>query len=146
MTNDISATALSIIEENAEIVSDALEFDDVDHPKHYNSHPSGIEPITVARYLSGDWFNVFKYVFRADLKDGLKDVRKAIWYAKDSMANNLPMLSPYWKNPQDQLVAQIIEHETDPHRIAFFTAIRRGQQVSALTALHLIESNWPVDD
>ena len=47
--------------------------DAVNHPKHYNGHPSGIECIDVG--------NAVKYIWRADLKnDAIEDLEKAAWY------------------------------------------------------------------
>lgn len=55
----------------------------VEHPKHYNSHPSGVECITVAQHHSFNVGNVFKYLWRAGLKGEateLEDLRKARQY------------------------------------------------------------------
>lgn len=60
----------------------------VNHPKHYNSHPCGLEVIEVTNYLYS--FNlgcVFKYVVRADHKDGLQALKKALWYADEETRN-----------------------------------------------------------
>ena len=54
--------------------------DAVNHPKHYNSHPSGVECITVAEHMSFNVGNAIKYLWRADHKNGLEDLRKAAWY------------------------------------------------------------------
>jgi hypothetical protein len=54
--------------------------DNVNHPKHYNSHPSGVECITVAEHMSFNIGNAIKYLWRADHKNGLEDLRKAAWY------------------------------------------------------------------
>ncbi len=55
---------------------------DVDHPPHYNSHPSGVECVTVAEHWSFNLGNALKYMWRAGLKtpDAGKDLRKAAWY------------------------------------------------------------------
>lgn len=64
----------------------------VEHPKHYNLHPSGIECITIARHYCFSIGNAIKYLWRAGLKkeQGLddktkeiEDLEKAIWYIKD---------------------------------------------------------------
>lgn len=52
----------------------------VDHPKHYNCHPSGIECIQITEYMGFCLGNAIKYIWRADLKNGLEDLEKAIWY------------------------------------------------------------------
>lgn len=61
----------------------AEQFDSVNHPKHYNSHPSGIEAITIAEHFSFCLGNVVKYIFRAGLKENnttLVDLKKAKFY------------------------------------------------------------------
>lgn len=52
----------------------------VDHPRHYTSHPSGIECIAVVEWMSFNCGNAMKYIWRADLKGGIEDLRKAAWY------------------------------------------------------------------
>lgn len=53
----------------------------VDHPEHYNSHPSGIECIDVVEHMSFNVGNAMKYLWREGLKDNsIEDLRKAKWY------------------------------------------------------------------
>ncbi len=54
--------------------------DNVNHPKHYNSHPSGVECITVTEYMNFNVGNAIKYLWRSDHKNGLEDLKKAQWY------------------------------------------------------------------
>lgn len=64
--------------------------DNVNHPKHYKSK-SGLEAIDVIRAftedLSGmeavDTANAIKYVLRWKHKNGVEDIKKAIWYLND---------------------------------------------------------------
>ena len=49
-------------------------------PRHYRSHPSGVECIQVTEHMSFCLGNAVKYVWRADLKNGLEDLEKARWY------------------------------------------------------------------
>ena len=42
--------------------------DSVNHPAHYNSHPSGIECIEIARHHNFNIGNSIKYLWRAGLK------------------------------------------------------------------------------
>ena len=37
----------------------------VDHPPHYNAHPSGVECITVIEWMSLNVGNAVKYLWRA---------------------------------------------------------------------------------
>jgi hypothetical protein len=55
--------------------------DSVNHPKHYTSHPSGVECLDVAEHLSFCLGNAIKYIWRCDLKgNALDDLRKARFY------------------------------------------------------------------
>ncbi len=54
--------------------------DTVNNPKHYNLHPSGIECIQVVEHMSFNVGNAMKYLWRADHKNGLEDLKKAAWY------------------------------------------------------------------
>ncbi|MCF3100943.1 DUF3310 domain-containing protein [Streptomyces roseoverticillatus] len=61
----------------------AVSTDDVNHPGHYTSHPSGIECIDVTQHLDFLLGNVFKYLWRNGLKPdtpSLQDLKKARWY------------------------------------------------------------------
>jgi hypothetical protein len=54
----------------------------VDHPAHYNAHPSGIECIDVVEHMTFNLGNAVKYVWRAGLKPGsyVEDLKKPRWY------------------------------------------------------------------
>lgn len=52
----------------------------VNHPPHYNKHPSGIECIDVVEWMDFCLGNAIKYIWRADLKNGVEDLEKARWY------------------------------------------------------------------
>lgn len=57
--------------------------DNVNHPAHYATHPSGVECHDITRFMSFDLGNAVKYVWRAGAKDPAKtveDLRKALWY------------------------------------------------------------------
>lgn len=54
--------------------------DSVNHPRHYNSHPSGIECIDVVEHMNFNVGNAIKYLWRSDHKGGIEDLRKAAWY------------------------------------------------------------------
>lgn len=61
--------------------------DSINHPKHYTSHPSGIECITITRWMTFNLGNVFKYCWRADEKGAtIEDLKKARWYLDDEIA------------------------------------------------------------
>ena len=55
--------------------------DNVNHPKHYTSHPSGVECIQITEHMGFNLGNAVKYIWRADLKaDAIEDLQKAAWY------------------------------------------------------------------
>ena len=71
------------------------ETDNVNHPKHYTSHLSGIECIEIARHYCFSIGNAFKYLWRAGLKKEanitdidkeIEDLEKAIWYINDRIS------------------------------------------------------------
>lgn len=53
----------------------------VNHPTHYNVHPSGVECIDVVEHMSFNVGNAVKYLWRADDKGApVQDLEKARWY------------------------------------------------------------------
>ena len=61
----------------------AKEYEGVDHPPHYTSHPSGVECISVTEHMTFNIGNAVKYLWRHGSKptaDADQDLRKAIWY------------------------------------------------------------------
>jgi len=52
----------------------------VNHPPHYLQHPSGVEAITIVEHMTFCIGNAMKYLWRADHKNGLEDLKKARWY------------------------------------------------------------------
>ena len=56
--------------------------DNVNHPKHYTSHKSGVECIQVTEHMNFCIGNAIKYLWRAGLKGNsqIEDLEKAIWY------------------------------------------------------------------
>lgn len=68
-------------------MKDENDYDSVNKPKHYTTHPSGIECIEITRHMGYNLGNVIKYVWRADLKDNaIEDLEKALWYLSDEIA------------------------------------------------------------
>lgn len=68
--------------------------DQVNHPKHYISDPSGIECIDITRHRNFNIGNAIKYLWRAGLKEDkdrklidkqIEDLNKAVWYLVDEI-------------------------------------------------------------
>ena len=66
----------------------------VEHPQHYNCHPSGIECIEIARHMDFNLGNVLKYIWRHGqkkrdnegvLEKAIEDLEKAAWYLNDEI-------------------------------------------------------------
>jgi Protein of unknwon function (DUF3310) len=62
-----------------------MTHDPVNHPSHYTSHPSGVECITITRHMGFNLGNAIKYIWRADQKNGIEDLKKARWYLDDEI-------------------------------------------------------------
>jgi hypothetical protein len=60
--------------------------DMVNHPPHYTAHPSGVECITITEHMGFCLGNALKYIWRADLKGGTEDLKKARWYLDREIA------------------------------------------------------------
>lgn len=63
--------------------------DPVNHPKHYTSHPSGVECIAVVEHMTFNRGNAVKYIWRAGEKDPaaeIQDLEKARWYIDREIA------------------------------------------------------------
>ena len=55
--------------------------DNINHPSHYTSHPSGVECITITEWMNFNRGNAVKYIWRADDKgETLENLKKARWY------------------------------------------------------------------
>lgn len=62
--------------------------DPVNSPKHYTSHPSGVECIEITRHMTFNLGNVLKYCWRCGKKDPKKeieDLKKARFYLDDEI-------------------------------------------------------------
>lgn len=61
--------------------------DEVNHPEHYTSHPSGIECIQITEHMGFNLGNAVKYIWRSDLKgNDIQDLKKAVWYLNREIA------------------------------------------------------------
>lgn len=68
--------------------------ENVHHPKHYNSHPSGVECIDIVRHYNFNTGNAIKYLWRHGLKSeegmsdeekSIEDLQKAKFYIEDEI-------------------------------------------------------------
>lgn len=68
------------------LVNYAMQHDVVNHPKHYTEHPSGVECIQITEHMSFLLGNAMKYIWRNEAKNGVEDLKKAIWYIEREIA------------------------------------------------------------
>ena len=65
-----------------------VSVDQVNHPEHYTSDPSGVECLEITRHRNFNIGNAIKYLWRAGLKNESKhieDLKKAIFYINDEI-------------------------------------------------------------
>lgn len=88
----------------------------VDHPRHYNQHPSGIEAIEIIEHLPFNLGNAVKYIWRAGLKASskpLRDLQSAQWYVQREIERrerfqvspNRIRTGPVWRSLAGRIVA-----------------------------------------
>jgi hypothetical protein len=67
--------------------------DPVNKPKHYTSHPSGVDCIQITEHMGFNLGNAIKYIWRADLRnDSMEDLRKAEWYIRREIQKRTPTM------------------------------------------------------
>lgn len=99
--------------------------DEVNHPSHYTSHPSGVECIEIVRHMPFNVGNAIKYIFRRDNKDDRKtNLQKAIWYINDEIRRRIfwevPGEEKWYDTSVSKLVQQVIMHENKNISYAIF--------------------------
>jgi hypothetical protein len=104
----------------------------IDHPPHYNNHPSGLEAIDIAEQLGFNLGNAWKYICRAGKKDvpAAEDYAKAAWYCKRAA----PSLDDGYFDPREDAdtlddIHRWIAAEPDP-----------GKKAAAVGLTHVIIS------
>lgn len=75
--------------------------DNVNHPPHYTSHPSGIECIQVTEHMPFNLGNAVKYIWRHEGKNGAEDLRKAIWYLEREIQRTTPLRRELNEAPEE---------------------------------------------
>lgn len=115
----------------------ANELHMVNHPRHYNAHPSGIECIDIIRDMTLDSGTAVKYVYRSGEKGPAKqDFEKARFYLCDAIDHQdiviLARKVSVWADRLDV----VILHEPDPIKKDFYRAIRRRDLIGALVVVN----------
>lgn len=64
-----------------------MKHDNVNHPKHYTGHASGVECIQITEHMNFCRGNAIKYIWRAGEKGSeVEDLLKAKWYIEREIA------------------------------------------------------------
>lgn len=122
----------------------------VNHPKHYNQHPAGIECISIIRHYTCDVANALKYLWRAGLKPELgkddvvkevEDLKKALWYIEDyqnepchHVAECKPeLLDSYIKDVTAFSITDIVQGYADGVSMAMMQLLQVGLIVNGAT-------------
>lgn len=109
------------------------------NPSHYKDGP--FECIELSSLLSFDWGNVIKYCYRWRDKNGVEDLKKALWYAKHAIDNNVPFLAMYPGPDNDIITARpirllgILEAENWADLEPFWNEIKWGCYKKAVKVL-----------
>lgn len=59
------------------------------NPSHYKDGP--FECIELSRLLSSDWGQAVQYCFRWQHKNGVEDLKKALWFVNDALVHGIPI-------------------------------------------------------
>lgn len=120
--------------------------EEVNTPKHYRTHESGLEAIEITRWLIGDLSNAWKYAMRYEDKNTpKKDVMKLCWYLNDFHKNFIDsnnMVANYTLSelPTDVKydMLKVIEYEPVPQIKEVFKQIFTLYECQGI----LIPSEW----
>lgn len=70
-----------------------MSYDNVERPKHYNSHPSGIQPIEIAEHMTLNMGTAFIYGWRYNQKGTpAEDLKKMLWFLRRQQTFRGPSL------------------------------------------------------
>ena len=108
----------------------------INHPPHYNSHPSGVEAIEITEHLDFCSGNAIKYIWRAGEKNKdkeIQDLRKAVWYLHRWIS--LVPAKPLIPFPCQDKVASYIKFEPSWRAVALWQIINH-QPLSAISTIN----------
>jgi hypothetical protein len=100
--------------------------DEINHPAHYNAHPSGIECIDVAQHCQFSLGNALKYIWRFEHKnkDQGPDLLKAKWYLRNVIETGQARVPPHKAR---LLLQTVIDGETNLVRAEMLRLLTEGR-------------------
>ncbi|WP_391857738.1 DUF3310 domain-containing protein, partial [Vibrio cidicii] len=112
------------------------DYEHVNHPTHYNSHPSGIEIIDLVELMPFNTGNAVKYVARRGEKGkAAQDLDKAIWYTSRERDRIKLMLESYPSRVLDTMNSNVEFSEQDFARAHKFLTMETVPIVSDFYSL-----------
>ena len=77
----------------------------INHPEHYNKHPSGVECIDIVEHFNFNLGNAIKYMWRAGLKteNRMEDLEKAKWYILREIEREQKLEEKNWQEKNEVL-------------------------------------------
>ena len=114
---------------------------DAVNPKHYKSHPSGIECIEIRRLLTSNRSDAIKYLWRLGQKDDSnQELRKAIWYLNDEFNYfaGIVEYTPFVTKPLDSKLDKLGLYQSEK-QIELFNLIVFGDAKRLKRAITIIE-------
>lgn len=109
---------------------------------------NGVECIQLSRWYDADWGQCIQYVFRHKGKNGVEDLRKALWFARDGrrygtltphLADVCELRLLHWR--YEALAAD----STGMERV-FWKAVDTRRPDSAITAIERMIDEWESPD
>jgi len=116
------------------------------NPKHYKSHPSGVECIEITEHLMCNRANAIKYAWRANDKGCTReDLQKCEWYINREIkrlqrGNNVPDYSYDLDVVYTRLYDYYKDHEFDKRLFDFISNLIHGGEERLAYALKIVDS------
>lgn len=112
----------------------------VNHPRHYNEHPSKVEVIEIVELMNFNVGNGVKYVMRAEHKgERTQDLKKALWYFKRQLETPFDVfLTSGSEIKGRRLLKKVVAHEA-PGSIIWevLTSVRTGNIEDAIRKIEI---------
>jgi hypothetical protein len=86
---DLAWTRVSHHRRQIFIDKGTIKMTDNINPSHYKDGP--FECIELSRLLSSDWGQAVQYCFRWQHKNGVEDLKKALWFVNDALVHGIPI-------------------------------------------------------
>jgi len=116
------------------------------NPKHYKSHPSGVECIEITEHLMCNRANAIKYAWRANDKGCTReDLQKCEWYINREIkrlqrGNNVPDYSYDLDVVYTRLYDYYKDYEFDKRLFDFISNLIHGGEERLAYALKIVDS------